>query len=1361
MAVPQTPQRPLPGAFAATPAPAPTIFSANAATLRQTIAPPSADSSNVTSTSTQSMSSVERAARTVNDALLQEARFPDLEGYITQGISGDYEMPSNAAWMPYQVLKQYDLPTKILEQANHSGVGMLMGIFAPLGHAWVALDNCLYLWDYSTPNPEIIGWEENANPITAIKLVTPKPGVFIGDIEHLIVVVTNVDMILLGVATQKTPTGGKTVALYNTRMSIKIQGHAVTVVEFSKKTGRIFFASAHSDNINEFHYQQEEGWFRGRTEFRRYGQASFAQDSMKAIGQFFGPQQAKKTIHQLVVDDTRDLLYSLSNTSEIKVWAIRNELQQAIMRPLSALLQNTGHFSPRTDLLYGNDVSLTSISAIPVTEAARLSLMAVTNTGCRLYMSVTRGFGLSADGSNAPNSMQILHIRFPPKDPSAISSASPSQQNQSSMVPYGNASQNVDSSSRLLTPTDVGYRIPPGYFMTFMQDKNRPGKDKMFCSAPDSARLKNPQDTSQLNQRFSEFAMFVELPGTFQQMTPLNSDDFGATKTPVGFGNELAIQFDRPNAEIAIVTSAAIQTIRRRRLVDMFAGMMRYGSSDDEGREGDIKRFVRTYGRGETAATALAVACGQGMDVTSDSRLTEITDPEVIEGARRAFLEHGGKPEYNANALPDNSGSQLDNVRPSPRHEGLTLYVSRLVRSIWKASIIKEDAAPGQGSKLVPNIDVTKLRSVQGLLDSLSKFLDRNKSFIEGLAGPQPLNRVTSRQEEIAMQAEHRAMHSMMKLIASIIEGISFVLVLFDERLDVILAALGEDSRRRAKELTFEGLFVSSVGRELAKELVKAIVNSNIASGSNVDTVAEALRRKCGSFCSADDVVIFKAQEQVKRASEAGSQSETGRALLNESQRLFQRVAESLSMEHLQWATDQYVQMAFYAGAIQLCLVVAAQRDRAKRALSWLKDGMPHGDSRQEAFDARKRCYDLIFETIQVLDQATAQSPARTDGQYTLAAKRCNEAYDVINGSDDAVFQTCLFDWYVNIGQADRLLDIDTKYVVEYLTRRSQNDRAHADLLWRYYAHHNDYLQAAQVQLDLAKGYFDLTLEERIEYLSRARTNASTRQTALTDSRQSKQQLLRDISDLLDVANIQDDIYQRMRSDGRLNPERREQVLHNLNGHIMDIAELFNQYADQAGYYDICILIYQVADHRNPADIKASWQGLIDQTDEQSQALYGRQAAPWESVGEKVRELGRRLSVNDATFPIQTLLPMLERYYMRPQEHNPPQQWVLDLFLDLDIPHETLMPVLEQLYYGNVQPFVGGRRRILAGQMVYLLRSWFQESERKGERVIFGSEENASLVLVSLASLLRGGDLDAAATNEAENLVSFVQRAMR
>ena len=875
MAALQTPMRPLPGGFINTPAPTPTIFASQAAQLRQN-APVAAPADNTTNNGSPAaetgMSNIERAARAIKATLAQEAAFPELEKYVCTGKSDEYEMPTSPAWLPYQKLRMYDLPSAIIEQANQTVGGLQMGVMPGLSHCWAVMDNCLYLWDYTVQNPELIGYEENPHPITAVKLVKPKPGVFVKEITHLIVVATNDTMLLLGVSTQTTATGAKTVALYNTRMSIHTKGLNVRQIEASNKTGRIFFLDSGSEDIYEFQYQQEEGWFRGKCARVCHTKSNydFVPPPVKAVTQFFGPHVHQRTFIRIVIDDSRDLMYTLSDLSEIKVWLIRQQVVVGITRPLLSLLQNLGHFAIQSDLLSSRDLRIVDIAAISSTEGGKLVLMATTNTGCRLYLSALRGYNARneiVDANNPPFSMQIQHVRFPPKDPNA---PAPQQQSSSTaMTQYGSSSSQqsgTENSSRLLTPTDSAYRLPPGYFLAFQQ-QDRDRRERVFISAPDFARLKNNgQET-----RFVEFGQWLDLPSGHSMVT-LATPDFVAHASPVGFGNELAVQFDRAAAEIAIMTADGVQTIRRRRLVDVFASVMRYALTDEEGREGDIKRFVRLYGRGETAATALAVACGQGMDVTSESRVTAVTEPDVIEAARKVFIDHGGKADYDVNRHVSRDQDPLDAVRPSPRHEGLALYISRLVRSIWMARIVKDLILPGQPPSLAPNVALGTLRTVQRDLNTLSEFLTKNKNFIEGLAGPQEMPRQGTRQDEYALRGEIRAMASLVDVIKNIVEGISFTLVLFDENLVEILKELNNrESQQKVRELTFEALFVTKDGRELAKELVKAIVQRNIKNGSNVDTVAEALRRRCGSFCSADDVVIFKAQEQVTRAQKSGA----------------------------------------------------------------------------------------------------------------------------------------------------------------------------------------------------------------------------------------------------------------------------------------------------------------------------------------------------------------------------------------------------------------------------------------------------------------------------------------------------------
>ncbi|KAK5133824.1 hypothetical protein LTR08_007254 [Meristemomyces frigidus] len=1345
-AAPATPQRPLPGGYVQTPAPqAPTIFAPQAATLRQhPQAPPASAPDAAHPPATPTVSPVQRAAATINHTLDAEARFPDLESYVAQGMSGEYELPqsANAAWLPFQKLKLHDLPPAIIAQANHTSTGLTMGVFPELKHCYALMDNCLYLWDYTIPSPELIGFEESTAPILTVKLVVPKPGVFVKDITRCIVVATSDTMMLLGVAMQTTATGAQTIALYNTKMHILTRGLNVREIEASTKTGRIFFLASEGEDIYEFQYQQEEGWFRGKCARICHTRSSydFVPAPVKAVGQWMGPQQKHKKLITLTVDDSRDLMYTLSDTSEIKVWTINDQVKQALSRPMSSLLQNTGHFTGRTDLLYAQDVRLVSLSVIPAAEALKLSLMATTNTGCRLYLSATRGYGIQADAQNAPTSMQILHIRFPPKDPSAPTpQAPPGQSQQTYNTPQTGT---VTTTSQLLKPTDSAYRFPPGYFLALQPDprSTTTRRDRIFCAAPDFARLKNPQDTSSLSSRFAEHGQWIDLP-SYNAGAALATAPHPATATPVGFGNELAVQFCARSAEIAIMTAVGVQIIRRRRLVDVFATVMRQASSspssaaaaaaDDDG--DDLKRFVLRYGRGETAATALAVACGQGLDIPQDSeRMTTVTDPDVLERARRAFIEHGGKPDFNANAV--RTADPLDSVRPSPRHEGLALYISRLVRGVWGCKVVREEVGVGEGVRLVSAVEVGVLRGVQRDLGALGEFLARNRSFIEGLAGPVGVGRVGNSNEEMALHGENRAMGSLVELIGGIVEGIAFALVLFEEDVGAIFAVLAEESRARVRALSYETLFAAPEGRELAKILVKAIVNRNIAAGSNVDSVAEALRRRCGSFCSAEDVVIFKAQEQILRAQQVGGQTEQGRALLNESQRLLRKVAGGLGDEHLGWAVERYEACRFWAGSVMLCLVVARERDAGRRALGWVQEGMVAGGAGEAEFNKRKACYDLVFQTLERLDRETGGGAAAdADGQQggvLLAAKRKAEAYDVIDSHDDAVFQTCLYDWYVATGRPERLLELRSQHVVAYLQRRGARERAHADLLWRYYAHQGEFLLAAATQLEIARGGFpELALGERIAYLSRARANASTRQSALTESRQGRQQLLREIGDLIEVAGIQADVLQRMRGDGRLTGVRREEVcrLLEFSGGVMGVGELFNGFTDQAGYYDLNLLIYQVAEHRNAADVRASWEQLVQ--GEHDRAVAGG-GFPWERVGEKVREMGLRLGLAEATFPIAVLLPLLERYALGPMEYLPESgTWAVEVFLGLGVGGEVLLPVLEGLFYGNEVPWTGGKRRVLAAHMVHVCAQWVGGSERAGERVLCGGEEGAGLVV--------------------------------
>ncbi|KAI9662818.1 MAG: hypothetical protein M1821_007864 [Bathelium mastoideum] len=1376
VAGPQTPQR-LPGGYMHTPAttrqqPAstqkPHIFRQTSALAPQRslyntsnqagpVVASQQPAGPVSSTSIPQLSPIQRAQKTVNETLSQEARFLELDQYVTQGISSEYDiMGPNTAWAPFQKTATYDIPDTVLEQYNLAQMSTKMGLFPELGHVWITIDNAFYFWDYKSPNATISGYEGLSNNITAVKLVKPRANVFKPHIKYILVIATTVEIMILGVAPADGPEGASKFDLTETGMSMSIRGVPVSFIVTSSKNGRIFFGGDSSNEVYELLYQAQVGWFKSNVSKISHTTTGFKK-IMPSIS--FGASAPQERIKQMVIDDSRNLLYTLSSQSNIRVFHIKtfNVLELVLGKSRSQITSNLTHMVPRnSDLLQPAQFEIASISPIPANEASRLTLQATTTTGCRIFFSATSGYSYySQSQANPPTSMQVHHVKFPPPETPALRSPRPALMTAGG---FSQQSSSLDVSSKALIKTHHAYRFCPGFNLCFYRLNLQAENDQLFVSAPESGRIALGKDSSQVT-KYPELGVYLPLGGNVQDVGLL-TPPFSAASTPPGFGNEMAVQFDQPVTEIAVLTSGGVHVLRRRRLVDIFATAIRNGGGD-EGLDGQVKKFSALYGRSETMATALAVACGQGVD-TSDLHVSTITDPDILEFARKIYVEFGTGARVNDIGMLDHSTLSVENVEPSSRHKGLSLYLERLTRSIWKAPVIRETVAPTGGLKFEPPLSITRLREIQKDVNKLSEFLGKNKSFIEGLSGPEALRHVTSRVEEVALQGEHQAMHSMSRLIENVIEGIAFVLVLFNERTDEVILSLPEAVRREAKALTFEALFCSPAGKDIAKELVKAIVNRNIAAGSNVDTIAEALRRSCGSFCSADDVVIFKAQEMLKRALEAGANSERGRASLNESLKLFQKVAGALTMEQMQSIIEQYINLEFFAGAIQLCLDVAKALDPSNRALAWIEQGCPDMDAKKDLYDGRTKYYELVHKVIVAVDQVSAHDPGYVDGQYTAIGRRKSEAYDVINESEDEVFQTNLYDWYLSQGWSERLLEIRSPFVVKYLERRSREERDKADLLWNYHARRREFWEAAQVQLHLAKSDFDLPLDSRIEYLARARANASTGMGGSVSKYGTpgltRQELLREAGDLIDIADIQSDLVQALRSDSRLQGERRTAVLKDLEGKILDVDNLYNTYVDPAGYYDIALQAFVCANYRNKTDIASTWQNLINH--EHSAAVADKNVQPWERVAETVRTIGRKLLRSEWVFSPSFLLPLLLRYSFEHQRGVGAPHWVLAIFLDLDISRETLFEILELQYYGDEAPFHGRNRRYIATEVVYLARIWFDETRRAPDGVC-GGAESAQRVAELLRVVRQGGVLGEREDEECDVLRSELEAALR
>ncbi|EEY15024.1 conserved hypothetical protein [Verticillium alfalfae VaMs.102] len=271
-----------------------------------------------------------------------------------------------------------------------------------------------------------------------------------------------------------------------------------------------------------------------------------------------------------------------------------------------------------------------------------------------------------------------------------------------------------------------------------------------------------------------------------------------------------------------------------------------------------------------------------------------------------------------------------------------------------------------------------------------------------------------------------------------------------------------------------------------------------------------------------------------------------------------------------------------------------------------------------------------------------------------------------------------------------RLTLIGTKRLEAYEVVNSTDDEVfHLDLYeW------GRYFEAAEVQAELACSDFNLGIKERVTLLSHAKANA-----------------------------------QRLNADPRVE-ERKEEIDQALNGQVRDVSELFNNYADQAGYFDICLLIYHVADYRNSTTVETTWASLIEQTHDEAtrrmqEAGPGISAllTPYESVSQKVLNIAHRVSLDSFVFPIKFLVAALSRYsieYGQDGQIGANPVWPITIFFELKVSHITILNALEDIFNAQDVGFTGNNRIRVIELIVYVVDSWQKECKRRANSTARG-----------------------------------------
>lgn len=183
-------------------------------------------------------------------------------------------------------------------------------------------------------------------------------------------------------------------------------------------------------------------------------------------------------------------------------------------------------------------------------------------------------------------------------------------------------------------------------------------------------------------------------------------------------------------------------------------------------------------------------------------------------------------------------------------------------------------------------------------------------------------------------------------------------------------------------------------------------------------------------------------------------------------------------------------------------------------------------------------------------------------------------------------------------------------------------------------------------------------------------------------------------------------------------------------------SQLFNEYADPANFYDICLLIYHAANYHNSSIVERTWTDLIEALD--NEAL--EQQAAWEAsqasgtppasetdaappqryvvVATTLTELAHRVALDSHVFPVGFLLGEVCKYAYRAEQDGrvgADPNWPIELFLrSLGVPADTVLRTLEDLWEQQILPFRGSARVRVVEWIAHAADVWVRDIARRG-----------------------------------------------
>ncbi|KAK0530039.1 hypothetical protein OC834_003460 [Tilletia horrida] len=1239
---------------------------------------------------------LDSASSVVRQYLQEDVSNPDLSEHLSATTPGHYRLVLNEINTPVERKRTITIPDAVIEASTSANTHAAQGLFPEIERAWISIDNNLFLWDYLDGSNDAIEYHRHADYIIqAVGLVRAKKDVLIDTVKHVLVLSTNTSVTLLALAleTPKPPAGAsaaagsgrKEVKIFSLDMTIPTQG--ITMVDFcSTESGRLFCRGREDDCIYEIGYQAQESWFKQRCTL-----TNLTAPTLSNLVPSFLQSKQREALTTIIVDRERSVLYALYKRTEIEVWNIpadHSKQPHKVARAVDICRQAT-NICPSTNMLPAREFAIEWMGAVSPSESKTLHMVAVTSKGVRLYFSHSRSFYRTASGSAPPVDCLDLRAVRPPPQPSSVEDAE-------ERALHTQPSADIPAQHPATGDIRTAY-YSHGVFLaasTLSKDHNNGTDDILYIArSPARASRTGTSSTLGLTQNIGAAPELAEVATDLihRATTTVISEAPQTVSAPITDANGLrlsafGLQLVLPPRQFLVFGNSGLVILSERRPIDVLRGML----DANQAFEQTIGPFFNRYGYPQCCAMLLAIAARNrhvtqssavdGGAVSTNGAYPYIISDDAISIAWRLFFEFGGAPTYLAGLRAAQALSE-SNVRVSNRFEGLALYLARLLRPFWTSSVTKKAPMPGDPNRQEAAVSAAVLQSAQVDLTSLAQFLQANSQFFAHSAQSQH-NFAAHDGEAYAWKVEHDRVESIRALISRTLEALSFVLLLIDYQLVAVVSQLKPERQSQLASLSYVDLVTTSQGRDIARALVEAVIDRQIASQVSIDSIADVLQQRCGSFCSAADVQLYKALELVRGAKEAKDAAERA-ACLRDGLKLLDKASPQLPFEKLQAICADFRELK-YAKAWDPSNMANSVPPNASAALLQHHPALP-------LLEKRNACYALVLEMLKVVDDAldsAEQLPENNSNRIAEIRKATElrlDAYELALDQNDRLFHWRLYDWLLERGMTEQLLQVRSPFIEEYLNQQPTSVEK-LSLLWQLYRRDENYPSAANVLCVLAKAdSADINLGKRIEFLSLAHNLAKSSLTPASS-------MANEIEEDLEVSRVQLEVQSWLR---QYVPD--DERIAQLDEQLLDMTTLWAEFAEPFAMNEVKIMMFDVSGFRDVVRVRTTWSEIIEDAhnDENFPASQRFQA-----VNLKVIEIGPVLN------------ELLEQYaYNERKQQDIPVGWAPVTLHQAGANSREIFDSLDAMLSSRAEPWDTKQARVfLLSEMGSFLTIWLHDA---------------------------------------------------